>query len=94
MMILTKNIKEYCAERKETMKQEIAAVFPIGSAPVLAVVQVGNNEASNRYIKHKKKDCEEVGIKFEWYGFDESIGQDDLIFEIQQLQEHVDGLIV
>lgn len=92
-MILTKNIKEYCAERKALIKEAVERDFPTGR-PILAVVQVGNNEASNRYIKHKKKDCEEVGIKFEWYWFPEDITTEELIAEIGALQPHVSGLIV
>jgi methylenetetrahydrofolate dehydrogenase (NADP+)/methenyltetrahydrofolate cyclohydrolase len=53
------NIKKYAAELKEQFKERIAV---IGDAPRLAIIQVGNLEASNRYIKNKIKDCEEVGI--------------------------------
>ena len=30
--------------------------------PSLLIIQVGDNPASNSYIKGKMKDCEEVGI--------------------------------
>ena len=30
--------------------------------PKLAIIQVGNNETSSRYVRNKVKDCEEVGI--------------------------------
>ena len=55
------NIKEYTKALKEQFKERIAV---IGDAPKLAIIQVGNVEASNRYIKNKVKDCEEVGIEF------------------------------
>lgn len=90
-MILTKNIKEYCQEEKEKMKSAISA---FDKNLILAVIQVGDIEASNRYIRNKKKDCEEVGIKFEWYHFDETITEEELIFEIKNLNDFVDGLIV
>lgn len=90
-MILTKNIKEYCQEKKAEIKERIAA---LGQAPKLAVVQIGNNEASNRYIRNKKKDCEEVGINFEWYYFDEGIAENDLLFELEEIQKFADGVIV
>ena len=92
-MVLTKNIKEYCAERKTAIKEEIERDFPDGG-PILAVIQVGNNEASNRYIKNKKKDCEEVGIQFQWYYFPEDISTIELKTEIVDLLPYVDGLIV
>ena len=94
-MILTKDIKEYCSEQKARIKEDIEREFPDGiKKPTLAVIQVGNNEASNRYIKNKKKDCEEVGIAFEWYLYPEDITTDDLKVEIVDLLPYVDGLIV
>lgn len=94
-MVLTKNIKEYCAERKAQMKAYIDKNFPEPvPRPKLAVIQVGNVEASTRYIRNKKKDCEEVGIEFEWYYFDENITTAELVREIGDLNDFVDGLIV
>lgn len=90
--VLTKNIKEYCQEEKNKIKKYIKENFE--KAPSIAVIQVGNNEASNRYIKNKKKDCEEVGIDFQWYGYEEEITTKDLIIEIQDLLPYVDGMLV
>ena len=85
------NIKEYTTELKEQFKERIAA---IGDAPKLAIIQVGNLEASNRYIKNKIKDCEEVGIIAEHYGFDNDITEVELVEEIQAIAEFADGVIV
>ena len=87
-----KNIKDYCHDKKVILKDLINKIQ--GKAPVLACIQVGNNEASNRYIRNKKKDCEEVGVVFEWYHYDESISEEELIAEIHDLQPFVTGLIV
>ena len=92
-MVLTKNIKEYCQERKNDLKKIIEANFE-EYKPKLAVIQVGENEASNRYVKNKKKDCEEVGINFEWYHFNEDITTAELIAEIEEIQKYNDGVIV
>lgn len=95
MMILTQDIKEFCANKKAQFKEDIERDFTEDTKkPTLAVIQVGNNEASNRYIKNKKKDCEEVGIVFEWYLYPEDITTDDLKVEIIDLLPYVDGLIV
>ena len=91
-MILT-NIKEYCAEVKNRIKLEVENEFA-EKVPSLAVIQLGNREESIRYVRNKGKDCEAVGIKFEWYMFDTELTTEDLIFEIENLQDHVDGLIV
>ena len=48
MMILVKDIKEYCAERKAILKNAIEKEFAENEKPKLAVIQIGNHEASNR----------------------------------------------
>ena len=53
--------KEYVQIKKENLKKRISL---LNKKPCLCVVQIGNNAASNSYIKGKKKDCEEVGIEF------------------------------
>ena len=94
-MILTKNIKEYCSECKTAIKEIIEQDFSdFVKKPTLAVFQIGNNEASTRYIRNKKKDCEEVGINFEWYYYPEEITTNDLIQEIKDMNDYVDGLII
>jgi methylenetetrahydrofolate dehydrogenase (NADP+)/methenyltetrahydrofolate cyclohydrolase len=94
-MILNKNIKEYCAERKAVLKTTIENNFPdFVKKPTLAVFQIGNVEASTRYIRNKKKDCEEVGIDFEWYYYPEEITTKELVQEIKDMNDFVDGLIV
>ena len=94
-MILTKNIKEYCSECKTAIKEIIEQDFSdFIKKPTLAVFQIGNNEASTRYIRNKKKDCEEVGINFEWYYYPEEITTNALVQEIKDMNDYVDGLIV
>ena len=89
--MILKNIKEYVAKRKAALKETIEKFV---KAPSLAIIQVGNVEASNRYIRNKIKDCQEVGINAHWYHYDIAIGEDELITEIKDLQEHYDGVIV
>ncbi len=85
------DIKEFCEVQKEVIKDMIAT---FGNPPTLAVIQVGDDEASNRYIKHKRSDCEEVGITFEWYHFDNTITTEQLIQEITDLLPYVDAMLV
>lgn len=88
--MILKNIKEYTKNLKESFKLRI----DVNDPPQLAIIQVGENEASNRYIKNKIKDCEEVGIKAHHYWFEETIHEEDLIDEIKNLQEFYDGVIL
>ena len=85
------NIKDYVKELKIQYKERIAI---LGDAPKLAIIQVGNVEASNRYIKNKVKDCEEVGIVADVYQYPEDITEHELCEAIRLDQEHYDGVIV
>lgn len=85
------NIKDYTKELKENFRERIAA---IGDAPKLAIVQIGNVEASNRYVKNKVKDCQEVGIIADVYAFPENITEYELNDELTNLHPFYDGIIV
>ena len=65
-------------------------------APVLYIYQVGDNPASNAYIRGKLRDCEEVGIKAELIKLPENITEDELNYKILKDYnwEDVDGIIV
>ena len=54
--------KEYVEMRKTELKEEIATFL---YKPKLCVIQVGNDAASEVYVRNKKKTCEELGIEFE-----------------------------
>lgn len=53
--------------------------------PTLAVIKVGDNKASNIYVRNKKKACEEVGINFIEIDFPDTISQNTVIDEIRRL---------
>lgn len=65
-------------------------------APVLYIYQIGNNSASNAYIRGKLHDCEEVGIKAELIKLPETTTEDELNKRILKDYnwEDVDGIIV
>ena len=65
-------------------------------APILHIYQVGDNLASNAYIRGKLRDCEEVGIESELIKLPEEITEDGLNDKIQEdyNYENVDGIIV
>lgn len=90
--MILKDIKEFTKIWKQQISDEVAAMK--GMPPQLAIVQVGAVEASNRYIRNKVKDCKEVGIMVHHYAYGEEIAQEELIWEIEDLQNHYDGIIV
>lgn len=62
----------------------------------LVVVQIGDNSASNIYIRNKEKACNYVGIDFKHIKFDKNISQDIVIEEIKKLNldDKVNGILV
>ena len=86
-------IKEYVAFRKEELKKEIQGLDRV---PVLSIITVGNDPASEAYVRGKKKDAAEVGIKAIQTIFDENVSQEELLSTIrkQNLDSNIDGIIV
>lgn len=78
---------------KEEIKKEI---INNKYTPTLCVIQIGDNKASNVYIKNKMKACEDVGIKFEHIKFNETISEELVINEIKRLNNDisVNGILV
>ncbi len=66
------------------------------STPHLTIVMVGNNSASEVYVKNKIKTCESVGIKATLLHLPESIEEKTLIEHIQKLNTdtEVTGILV
>lgn len=64
--------------------------------PKLVVVLVGDNPASQTYVKNKAKACERVGFLSEIIELDGSISQDIVLSTIERLNhdESVDGILV
>ena len=89
------NCKEIANEIKTNIKNKILECKRERN-PILYVIQVGDNSASESYIKGKKKDCEDVGIVCKFVHLHESISENDLIDLIRDItkNEECDGIIV
>ena len=85
------NIKEYVANRKLALKEKLK-----DNNLKAVIIQVGNVEASNRYVRNKIKDLEEVGITAELLKFPEDISEDDLMRQLHYLNidDSVTGYLV
>ena len=85
------NIKEYVANKKLALKENLK-----DTNLKAVIVQVGNVEASNRYVRNKIKDLEEVGIITELLKFPEDISEEALLTQIHQLNidDSVTGYLV
>ena len=64
--------------------------------PGLAVILVGNDPASQVYVSHKRKDCEEVGFNSKAYDLPTDTSQDELTDLIDRLNDdpNIDGILV
>lgn len=67
---------------KNELKRKVSTLI---KKPSLAVIRVGEDEASKIYIKLKQKMCEELGITFTEYHLNENIEQEDLLGLIHKL---------
>lgn len=78
---------------KEELKAEIKTYM---IKPCLAVIQIGDDEASNVYIKAKEKACNEVGIYLKHVKFDENAREIEVINKIIELNndEYVHGILL
>lgn len=67
-----------------------------GIVPGLAAVLVGNNPASQIYVRNKRKACEEVGIYSEEHNLPEETTESDLLSLVERLNydEKIHGILV
>lgn len=91
------NGKEIAAEVRRELKAEIAALREkTGITPGLTVVLVGENPASQVYVRNKVKACEEVGIKSVQHTLPATITQAELLKLIDGLNKAKDvhGILI
>lgn len=82
---------------KDELKKLVEARRSKGlKKPHLAAILVGNNGASETYVASKVKSCEEVGITSTLIRLQDSVSQDELLNQINDLNknEDVDGILV
>ncbi len=84
-----------------TIRQELAAEVKQlkqngNKTPHLAVILVGNDGASETYVNHKIKACDEIGYESTLIRFDEQLTEQALLDKITEINHNnaIDGLIV
>ncbi len=89
--------KAIAASLRQQIAQRVAERHQRGlRAPGLAVILVGNDPASEVYVSHKRKDCEEVGFISKAYDLPASTSQAELLSLIDNLNDsaEIDGILV
>ena len=86
------NGKELSSKIKENIKNE---VDKLSIKPKLAVISVGNDEASKVYVRNKEKACNLVGIDFELFHFDESTDEEIIrLIEELNFNDNISGILL
>ncbi|MCJ8168033.1 bifunctional methylenetetrahydrofolate dehydrogenase/methenyltetrahydrofolate cyclohydrolase FolD [Atopomonas sediminilitoris] len=89
--------KQIAADLRLTIAERVKERRSQGQrAPGLAVILVGSDPASQVYVSHKRKDCEEVGFVSRAFDLPASTKQAELLALIDQLNSDaaIDGILV
>ena len=88
--------KAVSARLRQEMKAEVEALKEKGITPGLAVVLVGEDPASQVYVRNKIRACEELGIRSENHLLPADTTQEALLGLIEELnrREEVSGILV
>lgn len=85
--------KELSTKIKDELKSTIKNCM---IRPSIAVIQIGDDPASDTYVKMKEKACNLVGIYFRHFKFDDTTPELTLINKIKELNndEYVNGILI
>ena len=84
------NGKELAKKIRGELKLEVDNLRENGIIPKLAVIMVGDDKASEVYVRNKSKACNEIGIEFEEFLLNSNIKQEELIDLIKKLNNRKD----
>lgn len=89
--------KEISTKIKDQLKEEVEQMKnKYNRLPKLAVILVGENQASQVYVRNKERGCSYVGMDSLKITHDATFSEEELLNEIKQLNEDdtVDGILV
>ena len=88
--------KEFSARIKDEARAAVEQLRAEGVIPGLTVIIVGENPASQVYVRNKHKTCEELGIRSEVVALPEDATKDQLLETIDRLNadQNVHGILV
>ena len=89
--------KDVAAKVRAELREEIETMAKEHKKrPALAVILVGEDPASQIYVRNKQRACEDVGILSEIYTLGENVSQESLEYIINSLAERrdIDGILL
>ncbi|GKV64568.1 MULTISPECIES: bifunctional methylenetetrahydrofolate dehydrogenase/methenyltetrahydrofolate cyclohydrolase FolD [unclassified Sporosarcina] len=83
-------------EIRNELKEQVASLVKQGCQPGLAVILVGENPASQTYVKNKEKSSIEAGMKSELIKMPDTVSEEELLNEVEKLNQDdsIDGILV
>lgn len=86
--LVSKQVRQRVKEETEKLKAK-------GITPGLAVIIVGDDPASQVYVKNKEKACDEVGFYSEKYALSENTTQEELNNLVKELnnKKEISGIL-
>ncbi|CAK20793.1 bifunctional methylenetetrahydrofolate dehydrogenase/methenyltetrahydrofolate cyclohydrolase FolD [Listeria welshimeri] len=83
-------------EIQERVTTEVAELAKIDKKPGLAVVLVGDNQASRTYVRNKQKRTEEAGMKSVLIELPETVSEEKLLEVVEELNtdDTIHGILV
>jgi methylenetetrahydrofolate dehydrogenase (NADP+)/methenyltetrahydrofolate cyclohydrolase len=91
------NGRAIAAERLEKLKEDIRNFVETRKrAPALAVIIVGNDPASEIYVRYKVQACEKMGVRSVSLTLPEDTSKTELLEQIQRLNDDatIDGILL
>ncbi len=82
---------------QDSIKEKVNTLISQGNrAPHLAVIIVGEDPASQTYVRNKARACEKVGFRNTTISLDEKISESELLLQIDKLNndDETDGILV
>ena len=89
--------KALAKEKRENLKKKVEELKEKeGIIPGLAIIRVGNDPASEIYVRNKLKACQEVGIYAVEKHFNEEVNEQEIIDMIEFFNQDktIDGILV
>ena len=88
--------KELSAISEDSIKSRVDDLVKKGTEPTLATILVGNDPASETYVKMKRNTCTRVGMKSIAVELPESTTTDELLNTIQKLNDdkNIHGILL
>lgn len=85
------------SEIRKSLKSQVDSIkAEYNKVPGLAVIIVGNNPASEVYVRNKERACAEIGIRSLRYSFPEDVSEKEILDIISELNSDsaVNGILV